>query len=77
LRFESQLDELAAKIGMDTAEIRRVNLLKPPCITVNGLRVQSYGLPECIDKVVEGSNWSERKAIWPWTRLRTCVLALP
>src|SRR5438309_436200 len=59
--FESQLDELAAKIGMDTAEIRRVNLLKPPCITVNGLRVQSYGLPECIDKVVEGSDWSERK----------------
>jgi 4-hydroxybenzoyl-CoA reductase subunit alpha len=59
--FESQLDELAAKIGMDTAEIRRVNLLKPPCITVNGLRVQSYGLPECIDKVVDGSEWSSRK----------------
>src|SRR4051812_32028116 len=59
--FESQLDELAAKIGMDTAEIRRVNLLKPPCITVNGLRVQSYGLPECIEKVVEGSEWSKRK----------------
>src|SRR5271157_3668094 len=47
---ESQLDELAAKIGMDPAEIRRCNLLKPPCITVNGLRVQSYGLPECIAK---------------------------
>src|SRR5436190_8214456 len=59
--FESQLDELAAKIGMDPAEIRRVNLLKPPCITVNGLRVQSYGLPECIDKVLEGSNWASRK----------------
>src|SRR3954468_6907329 len=59
--FESQLDELAAKIHMDPAEIRRVNLLKPPCITVNGLRVQSYGLPECIHKVLEGSNWSSRK----------------
>jgi 4-hydroxybenzoyl-CoA reductase subunit alpha len=59
--FESQMDELAAKIGMDTAEIRRVNLLTPPCITVNGLRVQSYGLPECIEKVVEGSEWSKRK----------------
>ncbi len=42
--FESQLDELAQKIGMDPAEIRQRNLLKPPCITVNGLRVQSYGL---------------------------------
>src|SRR4051794_39362286 len=59
--FESQLDELAAKIGMDTAEIRRVNLLKPPCVTINGLRVQSYGLPECIDRVFEGSTWGTRK----------------
>src|SRR5690349_15031985 len=59
--FESQLDELAAEISMDPAEVRRVNLLKPPCITVNGLRVQSYGLPECIDKVLEGSRWAERK----------------
>jgi 4-hydroxybenzoyl-CoA reductase alpha subunit len=59
--FESQLDELAAAIRMDPAEIRRANLLKPPCITINGLRVQSYGLPECIDKVLEGSNWNARK----------------
>jgi len=59
--FESQLDELAAKIGIDPAEIRRCNLLQPPCITVNGLRVQSYGLPECIDKIVERSSWKERK----------------
>src|SRR5579871_3077487 len=59
--FESQLDELAAKIGMDPAEIRRRNLLRPPCITVNGLRVQSYGLPECIQKTVERSGWKDRK----------------
>src|SRR5207248_1094994 len=43
------------------AEIRRRNLLQPPCVTVNGLRVQSYGLPECIDKVVERSGWNVRK----------------
>src|SRR5690349_20201049 len=59
--FESQLDELSAKLGMDPAEIRRRNLLKPPCITINGLRVQSYGLPECIDQVVKRSGWDERK----------------
>ncbi len=59
--FESQLDELAAKIGMDTAEIRRRNLLQPPCVTVNGLRVLSYGLPECIEKTVERSGWKKRK----------------
>jgi 4-hydroxybenzoyl-CoA reductase subunit alpha len=63
--FESQLDELAFKLNMDSAEIRRRNLLKPPCITVNGLRVQSYGLPECIDKVVDRSKWSDRKGKLP------------
>src|ERR1700722_8959320 len=63
--FESQLDELAAKIGMDSAEIRQRNLLKPPCITVNGLRVQSYGLPECIEKTVERSGWKLRKGKLP------------
>jgi 4-hydroxybenzoyl-CoA reductase subunit alpha len=59
--FESQLDEIAAKLNIDPAEIRSRNLLQPPCITVNGLRVQSYGLPECIDQVVGRSRWNERK----------------
>ena len=63
--FESQLDELAAKIGMDPAEIRQRNLLKSPCVTVNGLRVQSYGLPECIEKTVARSGWKERKGKLP------------
>jgi len=66
--FESQLDEIAAKLNIDPAEIRRRNLLKPPCITVNGLRVQSYGLPECIDQVVTRSRWSERKRDLPKSR---------
>ncbi len=59
--FETQLDELAAKIGMDPAEIRQRNLLTPPCVTVNGLRVESYGLPECIERTVARSGWNERK----------------
>src|SRR5450631_3894058 len=63
--FESQLDEIAAKLNLDAAEIRRRNLLRPPCITINGLRVQSYGLPECIDQVVTRSRWSERKGKLP------------
>jgi 4-hydroxybenzoyl-CoA reductase subunit alpha len=63
--FESQLDELATKVGMDPAEIRQRNLLKPPCITINGLRVQSYGLPECIEKTVERSGWKQRKGKLP------------
>ena len=63
--FESQLDEIAAKLKIDPAEIRRRNLLQPPCITVNGLRVQSYGLPECIDQIVTRSRWNERQGKLP------------
>jgi 4-hydroxybenzoyl-CoA reductase subunit alpha len=63
--FESQLDEIAAKLQLDPAEIRRRNLLQPPCITINGLRVLSYGLPECIDQIVTRSKWNERKGKLP------------
>jgi 4-hydroxybenzoyl-CoA reductase subunit alpha len=59
--FESQLDEIAAHLQLDPAEVRRKNLLQPPCVTVNGLRVLSYGLPECIEKVVAASQWNQRR----------------
>ncbi len=63
--FESQLDMLARDIGMDAAEIRLRNKLEAPCVTVNNLRVTSYGYPECIEKVVEASGWRERKGKLP------------
>ncbi len=63
--FESQMDEISATLGLDPAEVRRVNLLKPPMVTVNGLRVLSYGLPECIDQVVTRSGWKERRGKLP------------
>src|SRR6516225_3448696 len=66
--FESELDEIARQLKMDPAEIRRCNLLKPPCLTVNNLRVQSYGLPECVEKVVERSQWKARKGKLPANR---------
>jgi 4-hydroxybenzoyl-CoA reductase subunit alpha len=59
--FESALDEIAAKLKVDPAVLRTRNLLKTPVITANGLRVQSYGLPECIRQVLERSHWKLRK----------------
>jgi 4-hydroxybenzoyl-CoA reductase subunit alpha len=63
--FESQMDEIAARLNLDPAEVRRVNLLKPPTVTVNGLRVLSYGLPDCIEQVISRSGWSERRRQLP------------
>jgi 4-hydroxybenzoyl-CoA reductase subunit alpha len=62
---EAMLDALAHDAGLDPLEVRRRNLLKAPCITVNGLRVTSYGLPECIERVAERSGWSEKKGKLP------------
>jgi 4-hydroxybenzoyl-CoA reductase subunit alpha len=66
--FEAMLDALAHDAGIDPAELRRRNLLKAPCVTPNGLRVTSYGLPECIEKVVERSGWAEKKGRLPYGR---------
>jgi 4-hydroxybenzoyl-CoA reductase subunit alpha len=64
--FESALDKLACQAGLDPADVRRRNLLQAPCKTVNGLRVTSYGLPECIEKVVERSGWNEKRGKLPY-----------
>jgi 4-hydroxybenzoyl-CoA reductase subunit alpha len=64
--FETQLDMIATTLGVDPAEIRRRNLLKAPCVTVNGLRVLSYGYPECIERVVEQSGWKQKRGKLPY-----------
>ncbi|MFQ5695618.1 MAG: molybdopterin cofactor-binding domain-containing protein, partial [Terriglobia bacterium] len=63
--FESLLDMVAERLGLDPAAVRRRNLLRPPCITPNQLRVTSYGLPECIDRILEKSRWQEKKGKLP------------
>src|SRR5690348_3751759 len=60
--FESQLDEICVTLKLDPYEVRQKNFLKPPCITVNNLRVLSYGLPECVEKVTKASRWKERRS---------------
>jgi 4-hydroxybenzoyl-CoA reductase subunit alpha len=64
--FEQQLNRFAAVLGIDPAEIRRVNFLKPPCRTVNDLRVLSYGYPECVEKVVQSSGWDHKYGKLPF-----------
>ncbi|MFO0989998.1 MAG: 4-hydroxybenzoyl-CoA reductase subunit alpha [Alphaproteobacteria bacterium] len=59
--FESMLDMLAEKLGLDPFEVRRKNLLKAPTFTLNDLMVNSYGLPECIDWVEKASGWQQKR----------------
>ncbi|HXW65144.1 MAG TPA: 4-hydroxybenzoyl-CoA reductase subunit alpha [Burkholderiaceae bacterium] len=63
--FECLLDRMARELGLDPLDVRRKNLLRAPTETINGLKVLSYGLPECIDQVERASGWRERKASMP------------
>lgn len=58
--FEVLLDRMARELGLDPFAVRRMNLLHAPTRTLNDLLVNSYGLPECLDRVERASGWRER-----------------
>ena len=58
---ESQMDLLAEKLGLDSVEFRRRNLLRVGDTTVTGQKLlNSVGLEETLDKVLQSSGWSPR-----------------
>ena len=56
---EVHLDKIAHDLDIDPVELRRRNLIEPDTRTINGLRVTSCALGECLDAVVERSRWNE------------------
>lgn len=58
--FECLLDRMARDLGLDPFAVRRANLLHAPTRTLNDLMVNSYGLPECLERVERASGWRER-----------------
>lgn len=64
--FEALMNDMAEELGLDPFAVRRVNLLPTvPYITAYAQRVMSYGLPECLDKVMKASGWAERRGKMP------------
>lgn len=59
--IEVHLDRMALSLGLDPAEVRAQNCVKPDTETVNGLRVTSVGLVECIERVVAASGYREKR----------------
>lgn len=62
--LEVQLDKIAEQLKLDPAAMRRANLVKPGTVTANYLRIGSMGLGQCLDKVVEGSDWKNKFSAW-------------
>ncbi|MCA8976940.1 MAG: molybdopterin-dependent oxidoreductase [Planctomycetes bacterium] len=59
--LEVQLDKIACDLGLDPAQLRLDNLAPADSLTANFLRIGSMGLGTCIEKVVAGSGWKERR----------------
>jgi 4-hydroxybenzoyl-CoA reductase subunit alpha len=58
---ELQLDKIAEDLGMDPAELRRRNFVRPFTRAVNWLRVTSCGLEECTLRVLDASRYRSRE----------------
>jgi 4-hydroxybenzoyl-CoA reductase alpha subunit len=58
---EVHLDKIAHDLEIDPAELRRRNLVAPNTRTVNGLRITSCALGECLDKVIERSGFQTKR----------------
>jgi len=63
--FEVQLDKAAERLGIDPAELRLRNLAEPGSVTANWLQLGTIGLRRCIEAVLAGSGWRERRGRLP------------
>lgn len=66
--LEVQLDKAAHSLGIDPADIRLRHLVSNDSITANWLKVSTIALRRCIDAVVAGSRWRERRGKMPPNR---------
>jgi 4-hydroxybenzoyl-CoA reductase subunit alpha len=66
--FETLFDECAAKLGLDPLEMRLQNALPSYTETINGFRITSNGVKECLEKVREASGWRDKRGKLPYGR---------
>jgi len=58
---ETQMDELAQKLGMDPLEFRLQNCNEPGETTPQGMKITTCGLKECLDTAAEKIGWKEKR----------------
>ncbi len=63
--LESQLDKIADALGLDAAEYRKRIAVDPNTTTINGLRVTSCGIRECLDAAAERTGYKRKKGKLP------------
>ena len=60
---ESQIDEIAGRLGMDPLDLRAKNMIQPGDRWFGGGEVASNGLAECIDKARAAAGWQQGRAL--------------
>ncbi|MGD2110562.1 MAG: xanthine dehydrogenase family protein molybdopterin-binding subunit [Phycisphaerae bacterium] len=59
--LESQIDDLAAKLGMDPLALRLINAQEPGETTGQGMFLRTCGLKECLRTAAANADWEERR----------------
>ena len=59
--WESQMDIVAEKLGIDPAELRLKNAIQSGDTTLHGYKITSCGLSESIEDCVRRSRWKEKR----------------
>jgi 4-hydroxybenzoyl-CoA reductase alpha subunit len=60
-----QMDMMCNELGLDMAEVIAKNAVHTGDVTPRGMKVQSCGLTECVEKAVALSGWKEKKGKLP------------
>ncbi|MBJ95162.1 MAG: hypothetical protein CMP23_11920 [Rickettsiales bacterium] len=68
LGTEVVLDMLCAKAGFDPVQVRLDNTLSDFTTLINGFRITSNGIRECIQTVAERSDWANKHGKLPYGR---------
>ena len=58
--LEVIMDRIAEGLGMDPVDLRLKNAVPDGYISCHGWRINTSGLPECLKKVVQMSNWKAK-----------------
>jgi CO/xanthine dehydrogenase Mo-binding subunit len=62
--YESQMDQIAERLGLDPVEFRRKNLLRDHDLFATGEELADMHFDELLDRAAAGVNWSLRDASW-------------
>jgi CO/xanthine dehydrogenase Mo-binding subunit len=55
--YESQMDDIARRLGIDPLELRLRNLVREGDVFVTGDKLRSVGISECVERAAQAVGW--------------------